>query len=118
MQRLQEECTDRPNEHRRIGVHTPDRILLAEPSFADAPDLSMLRLEVTGNPVAHSFRDDGARLWECPDHHKAERMRLWKRNRRSQPGGSNPRRGRGFWCGFAVGRYDNTHYHVAYMAHC
>ena len=78
VQRLQEQCTNPSDEHRRIGVDTPDRILLAEPSFAGAPDLGMLCLEVTSNPVPHGFRDGGAGPWECSDHHIAERMRLRK----------------------------------------
>ena len=75
MERLQEQRTNPPDEHRRIAVHTPDRILLIKPALARAPDLGVLRLEVTGNAFPYGSRDAVARIGECPDHHIAERMR-------------------------------------------
>ena len=85
MERLEEQRTNSSDEHRRIAVHTPDRIPLIKPTLARAPDLGMLRLEITGNALPYGFRDTVARIGECPDHHIAERMRLPKRNCRYQP---------------------------------
>jgi hypothetical protein len=90
MQRLQEQRTNPPDEHRRIGMDTPDRILLTKPTLAGAPDLGVLRLEITGNPVPHGFRNGGTRLGECPDHHIAERMRLRQRKPRLEVGRLKP----------------------------
>ena len=76
MQRLQKQRPDSTDEHRRISVHAPDRILLAEPPLAVSPDLGMLRLEVPGDTLPHCPRNGGTRILECPDHHIAERMRI------------------------------------------
>ena len=56
-------------------MHPPDCVALGKPALAGAPDLGMLRLEVPGNAFPHRFRNGGARILECPDHHIAEPMR-------------------------------------------
>ena len=66
MERLQEQRTNPPDEHRRIAVHTPDRIPLIKPTLARAPDLGMLRLEVTGNAFPYGFRDASRGLGSVP----------------------------------------------------
>jgi hypothetical protein len=79
MERLQEQRANRTDEHRRIGVYPPNRILLTKPALAVSRDLGVLRFEVSGHPISHCFGDGGAWIWECPDGHIAERTRRWKR---------------------------------------
>jgi hypothetical protein len=69
MQRLQQQSADAPNEHRGIGMYPPDDIPLAKPSLAFSPDLGVLCLEVSGEPLPHSFGNGGARIWKCQDRH-------------------------------------------------
>ena len=73
MKRLQEQRTNPTNEHRRIGVDAPDRILFCEPTLAGSPDLGMLRLEVPGDTFSYRPRQAGARVGERPDRHTTER---------------------------------------------
>jgi hypothetical protein len=69
------------DEHCCIRVYAPDRILLAEPPLALAPDLGVLPLEVSGNPIPHCFGDGGSRVRECFNRHIRERMRRLVRTR-------------------------------------
>ena len=89
MKCLEEQRTYRTDEHRRIGMDPPDRVLLTEPTLAISPNFGMLGLEVTGNEVPYSFRDGRAGSGECPDHHVgsvcgSERRNCRRRLRRSQ----------------------------------
>ena len=70
MKRLQEQRSYGTDEHRRIGVYPPDRILFAEPTLAVAPDLGMLRLEVAGKALPDGPGDSRSRVGECRDRHK------------------------------------------------
>ena len=69
MKCLQEQRTNRTDEHRRIGMDPPNRILLIEPTFAVSPDFGMLCLEVTSKQIPHGLRDAGLRVDERSDRH-------------------------------------------------
>src|SRR4030095_10814093 len=70
MKRLQEQRSYGTDEHRRIGVYPPDRILFAEPTLAVPPDLGMLRLEVAGKALPDGPGEGRSRVGECRDRHK------------------------------------------------
>ena len=70
MKRLQEQRSYGTDEHRRIGVYPPDRILFAEPTLAVPPDLGMLRLEVARKAFPDGLGDGRTRVGECRDRHK------------------------------------------------
>ena len=69
MKGLQEQRTNRTDEHRRIGMDPPNRVLLIEPTLAVSPDFGMLCLEVTSKPVSYGLRDAGLRVDERSDRH-------------------------------------------------
>ena len=70
MKRLQEQRSYGTDEHRRIGVYPPDRILFTEPTLAVPPDLGMLRLEVARKAFPDGLGDGRTRVGECRDRHK------------------------------------------------
>jgi hypothetical protein len=75
MECLQQQRADPADEHRCIGVHPPNRILIAEPALAVAPDLGVLCLEVSGEAFSNRSGDAGSQIRKCPDRHIAERTR-------------------------------------------
>lgn len=70
MECLQEQRSYGTDEHRRVGVYPPDRILFTEPTLAVPPDLSMLRLEVARKALPDGPGDGSARVGECRGRHK------------------------------------------------
>src|SRR6476660_5306263 len=70
MKHLQEQRSYGTDEHRRIGVYPPDRILFTEPALAVPPDLGMLRLEVAGKAFPDGLGDGRTRAGECRDRHR------------------------------------------------
>ena len=51
-------------------MHSPDRILFAEPTLTLAPNLGMLRLEVARKAYPDGLGDGRTRVGECRDRHK------------------------------------------------
>ena len=70
MERLQEQRSYGTDEHRRVGVYPPDRVLFTEPTLAVPPDLGMLRLEVTGKAFPDGLGTGRTRVGKCRDRHR------------------------------------------------